>query len=496
MRTPVLAFAFAAVSVGGCGNPPPAMNQDMAMPDLAPTVDMIQPVDLVLANHGSKLVGGDVQLAGVTDDSHVVYWDNAQGNTTVVAIDGTGTNPIEADNQSVVAISHDAVFVWHNVDNSNNGALGVWTPKTGNTAEVAKGTSVAGLEAATVDGAYVAFIDNFNNGFGDLVSVKADGTNRQTLKMGISAGSPCTPQLQFAGALLIASYCLPPSDAGAQVRVASSFDPASGNETVLQADAGAFFSVDKAGKYVALSTSAHVGAIVAAAGGAPLVGNLADFDYGLFTGDGGALVYKTATAGGLSRVPVAMNGTPTALQMGGVDGLDALSPDGKFMVFHSATDPNSGFTDLKLAPADSAAAATTLFGMTTATAFFAPGDPFTTDSSNAIFFENLDPMTNVGDWVAAPVGNPSMTNKLGSSVWLGFAAGGAKVVFNDNWKPDPQSAGHADIEVIDLSSKGATPMLIAEQAAADILVTVDHTRVVYGFDLDMSRAGIYTASIP
>ncbi len=485
MRRTLLRLIGAAL-VAGCGNPTSTTTDDLGVADMA-AADAAGGDDLAPFTTGTKAVGGDVALLGATDHDVLIYADNVTGTVSVVRADGTGQQDLEPDGN--VGVSHDVVFVWHNTDGNGDGDLAVWA--AGAVKEISTGTAVGGLADASADNAYVGWVDGAVSGVGNLEVAKVDGSGLHTLRAGIQTADPCPPQVQFVGARLVASYCLL-GDGGAGARTVTSFDPASGNGVDLQADAGGIFAADPTGKNLFVTSSMNGGSIVPVGGGNALA-TAPGADSGLFTGDGSAVVFHTAT-GGLGRLAVT-GGMPVVLQGAGAQALDQLSPDGKWMLYHSKLDQQTAFTDLLLAPADAAGTAITLESGTDAASGGLYGDPFTADSSHALYFTNIDPDNFFGDYFARATDNGASAMQLSSKVWIGYAGLGATAVYNDNWAASGASDGLADIHAVDVT-KPSTATVIATRAGADILVSVDKKKVFFTWAADPKRAGLYSATLP
>ncbi|MSP61671.1 MAG: hypothetical protein EXR72_15320 [Myxococcales bacterium] len=494
MRANILCLLLLPLPLAGCGGTTTAKDMaqgtaDLAVgPDLAAPPDLAPPNDLTMVVGGKKLADGKATMVGVTSDSFAVFIDENKGNNPIAkaAPSGGGTvqKIVEQADQSTVWVDGKVVFAWHDSDQNGDGPLTVWTAASG--AKELSTFSPNGYAAASADGAWIAWLDNYKNDAADLVIDKADHSAPKVVLKQINLSTDeCLPSLDFAGARVVISHC----DAMGSVTV-TSFDTA-GTGVVLLAKASTFWESDKAGTMVLVTTVGEVGSVVPVAGGAPLVSNLANLVYGEFTPDGSAIVYITS-AGGLYRVPT-KGGAPTVLQAKDVENYDDLSPDGKFILFHKETSPDD-FTDLLLASATQAGAPITLAAMPTAATGTWFGDSFTSDGSRALYFTDCDPTEIIGTLTAKPTSG-GMATVIAPNTASVFAGVGARVVYTGNYVPIAMEVGRGDLLTLDLA-KGGAPSLLATQVNLDFGLTPDKKTVIYAYQADLTRAGVYALALP
>jgi hypothetical protein len=460
-------------------------------------------------------------VRGVTDDGFVVYTDQAQSLYAVVT---TGGNPVTIRNAvaNAVQIDHTTVFFWAAVAGSNVGSLSAWT--SAGSAHVLGTACPIGptFVAANAQGTSVLFFDSADPSAtgGTLYGASSDGTGRNSL-----VGSPvalsdpaCAPRLVFGASYAFAAYCASDVadggvDGGAGLDGAvqdgsgddsgtigdldgatatlesratvAAFSPGTWAQQVIATSAGSQFSVDPTGQSV-LVASAGSGLTVHTPGGAP-----SEIDTlgtsGLFRPDG-AILYVTAN-GSLRVAPVADGGGLGASAILATDGtvasLAAISPDGQWALGSAPAAPTvSGALDLILVsatqpgPVDSLSPAAGLFG-----------DPFTADSSHAMFVADFQPDETATLYTAQTDGGSAVS--VASGVWSTASTSGGKVIFNDNL-----SFGLADIQSFDTSSPSPHALLV-RQANQSFFLTPSRAQIVYSCDnVPVSLQGVWILSAP
>jgi hypothetical protein len=490
-------FAIAGCS-GGTTNP---------MPDASVTNDMSANGDMANGGNpdmavvitGTKIASGPIQVLGATDDNFVIYNDITSGNVTVA--DFMGKNPTalglfndaaDANGLRPILTSHNVAFVWHDGDMNNNGPLTVWT-QAGGKKDLSQMASYWDA-VASPDSKYIAYFDNWNGDvLADLTVAQSDGSNVKVLAKQVSVDPQnCGTAIAFVAGKLVAAHCDPTVDGGTANATVTSYDPATGMGTDLATDMNAYLHPDVARLNVLAATSANVGQVFNVMTGMKSAVSITDLSDGFFSSDGSQVIYNTM-AGALDSIPTA-GGSPTVLQANNVTAWQAFSDDRKWVLYSSDFDTQTGLVDLYLAPTDKAAAPVTLVATKTAATGGVWGDSFTSDSSTALYFTNVASDGTNGDLsiVSVAAGTPKM---IASKVWTADAAGGAKIVYNDNYVPDQNTAGFADLEVLDVS-KGTTPTTVATQANVDFVVSSDHKVAIYSTGADKTREGMYVFSIP
>jgi hypothetical protein len=444
---------------------------------------------------GKQLVASSsVQLDGVTSDGLAVYTDFSNSTVNAVPVAGGMPTMIGMDDGSGVVAAGSVVLYWTGATMSGVGKLSVWSQAHGNHAlgmASPPGTPGQGLVDVSDDGSHVLYFDDVTATTADVFVADTQGGAPVKIVPGVRVDNQqCPPQIALAGAYAVVAYCTAaPSDAGAAdagvapIATLATFTGASwGTTATLSMAAAPPFVRDKAGTQL-LYTNASGLVVTKIAGGTTTPIDAAG-TAGTFTGDGSKVVYVTS-AGALMVAPAA-GGTPTMLASGGFQGIIALSPDDKWALVYKQINAQSGTTDMYLASTSTPGTPTALVSTTGGTLY---GDPFTTDSSHALYFQNI--VMNVGDFMAAPTAG-GMPAKLGSKVWINLATSGTKVLYNDNYAAGAMGAtGTADIELADTAQAGA-PKLLVTQADANFFLTSAKDTVVYSWSqVTDSRAGIW-----
>lgn len=487
----------AALLLAGCsgGNGPGRV--DLAVVDLAvPTIDLAGPPsdlamgprpDLAQLLPGKRILDGSYTLVGVTSDGWVAVFDNDKMSLLVVKLTG-GAPTVVSANAGVAQVDGRLVFSWHDTGNQDNGPLAIWGAASG-VKEVAK-LSSPNSSAAAADGSYVAFVDKLDalEEVGDIELAKGDGSGVVTVASQKLVLDPCIAGLDFTAAppRLVAAHCPRPGDAGVTSATVAIHDVA-GKPTELAKGAADYFRLDPKGMAVAVASAMDVGSIVPIGGGMPLVANLVGFNDGEFLPDGSALVFVNQ-AGALSRVPT-KGGMATVLAAKGASDFDGLSPDGKFALVHEG-DGAGGYYDLALAGTVKAGALLPLSPKGDGAAL---GDPFSSDSSHALFFHAINELQSayVGALDAQPVAGGG-AKPLAAASHAVLAASAARVVFSDHYDDD---ADTADILTSDLT-KAAAPALLVTGADLDFALSPDKRSLVYTFTDDGARSGLYVTALP
>jgi hypothetical protein len=435
---------------------------------------------------GTLLASGDsLSVRGVTSDGYAVYSDDVGLQLYAVPIAGGSPQSIGAlgSNFWVVVVGQ-VVFVWSNVTSANVGALTTWSSARGPHAIAPASFGI--LAASSSDGTQVLYIANVDaqGQAGDVFVSGTDGTGATRLLQGQQLAG-CFPQLGFAGSYAIASHCNTARGAGPSTTVTSFQSPAwTPADLVSSAQNG--WSADTAGTMVLVSTAGGV-SVVPIGGGAATTIDATGFMGQLIEG-GKTAVYGT-TAGAL-RMSSTTAPLPTTLApaFGGFYGVSPSQDD----VLYYQNQASTG-TDLYLVSTASPGAPQPI---STVTNGAVNGDPFTTDSTYALYSTSNDACTGAATFAAFPV-NGGSSIPLGSNVWGDSSATGAKVVFNDHYAATGgQRFGRADIESVDLAA-GTTPTLVVSQADAVIELTPAADQIVYSWSLQPGAlAGIYVTPVP
>jgi hypothetical protein len=498
----------ALVATAGCSSGG-LMTNDMAVPgDFSGGADHTIPTggDLAMqpaVNNGTKVVSGVVDfLQGVTDDNYIIY---VQGTTLSGSPIAGGTAKTIDTNTNGSSMFGNVVFSFSAPDTvTNQVTLTSWTSTQG---PKVLSTNTAGVAVASSDGTRVAYLDNVttNGFFTDVMLANTDGTNPVTLLKGVTATvdlGGCVPEMRFAGTRLFVAHCPDPGDAGLVPATLTSYLAADGTgsvdlATTLQTNAsGRFFFVDDAGAKVAMFDNTNALLFTTADGtGGQVPGDTTVLD-GYLLKDGSAAVYISA-ANSLKRAttaatPVVTSLGPTTAQTFPVDYATGSfrSPDDKWLVWSNMS--ASGVYDLNLSSTQTAGTAVALAAMPTA---FISGDSFTSDSSRALYFTDLD-MNMAGTLTAMPTAAGGTAKVIAMGGWEVFGVGGTKIVYEDNATPITVGTNmltRTDLHGVDLAGTAAAKV-IATQIEPGPAFTKARDKVVYLWKSVQGMEGIYVST--
>lgn len=459
-----------------------------------------------LGPSGTQLVvSPNVQLNGVTSDGYAVYTDLSASTYNAVPLAG-GTPTMLGSSDGTAEFASGAVaFAFTNPDmNTGASTMTIWSsahgPQTIGTAVFpAQGTGTGLLDLSS-DGTHVLYLDNITATTGDISVVNTDGTGKTVLLPGADlTNQSCPPSMFFAGSYAVIQYC-PTGDAGAAAgdggvatnAVIKTFTGATWTTTGTIASASTpGLGVDPTGANIEYISATGLQVAPVATGTSALID--AQGALGAFTSDGMHLIY---TVGGAVNLASIAGGTPTPLvAAGGYTGIAAVSPDNNWLLaFKTTSQDNMGDTllDLYLASASKSSTPTTLASTATAALF---GDPFTADSTHAVFTASVNAGSGTLTSVATSGGSPAT---LGSSIWINNSTTAAKVVFNANYMSGGGGGGNgqADIMTVDASTTTAAALLVT-QADANYFLDKAKDKVVYSWSyLQDGTAGIWVTPLP
>ena len=471
-----LTVAFLATLLAGCGAPdgtPGGTSGGTAKAATPPVGTQV-------------LVGGALTMRDMTSDGWAVYSDNATLTLHAVPIAGGAPRDIVSlGNSFAVSVWGKVVFAWSHKNAAGVGPLTVWSAASG--AHTVSQASLAPWVAAAIDGNDILYLDEVDSSGqnGALVAAAGDGSKPKVILTGLTGlqNDGCRALLGFAGAYALAAHC----DGGAKRATLSSFATPSWTRADLATHAADNWSTDPAGTLVLTATDAGT-VVIPIGGGAPTTID-ASGSTGVLIAGGQSAIYGTST-NALRRSPVGAP-APTTLVESGVGGLYAISPDEKSVMFYKKMDPVHLISDMFLTSAATPGTPMTLSATQTAGVF---GDPFTADSSHALYSTEVDAMlqTSTLNTLALDSQASKVISRDVSVVW---AATGAKIVFSDHYAWTG-SRGHADVRTVD-TSKSAEPALIVSQADSEIFLSPAHDQIIYTWSLeDSPRAGLYVAPIP
>lgn len=375
----------------------------------------------------TKLKDGDTLLIGVTTGAtpHAVYYLSKGGNVydvEAVALSNGAVTVLkagigDADNAYV---SGGAVAFYTGTVSNIATSVSVWTKTNG--IKTVNTPTRQGLFAANADGTLVAFSANATATSTDVTLTTSAAPSAASPALttdnavNLAALSKCSPQIGFAGSVLVGSYCTGVDANATQPKLVTA---ASGAAAVVRIDNADVADAFQSG-WIADSTGGKIfvrgpaptneGRIVLA--GATTTVAVVDTDVtgAAIPKDGSALIYTTSTA--LKKATFAAAPVVTSLVGTNVKGLLGLSGDSKRALYYTQEDAAEGLIDA-----------------------------YTVDFTAAV----PAPVAIV----ATPTASPT-----------GFTADGASVVYVDEWgaatgKLKSKPAGGGAEKLLDAASNGA-----------------------------------------
>lgn len=464
--------------------------------------------------------GANLTINGVTDDGYVIYTSNTTIKAAPVA-GGAATTVAEGSDAAgapMVSLVHDDVFVWTNVDpNTGIGTLSLWTHTLGAAKQVST-TSLGGAAAASSDSSAILFADTVSSDgstaslVGANVSALTSPTTLAT-KVDISGGA-CSPAVAFTGTAspfyLVASFCVlgatgdAGGDAGADGPNTVYSYPSTTWKPVTLATGVTGFAVDKGATSVAVGLASGQLETLPIAGGTAVPidvpATLAATPL-IYLSKTDAFVLYATGAGALKSSTVTTS-APRTLVASNVNGLDGIAPSDAWALVNNASDTNTGLaTDLSLASTSTAGTPTSLTTGTTLAG--ALGDPFTADSTYAIFQSGIAPDSNnnyLGTLNAVSTAKPGTLIPLSKSSLV--SAGlpdqmltGTQILFSDSFNGNVGAAGAVDIRFVDVASTTASKVVMAS-ADPTYFVSYDKKDIIYAITYGGKTDGIYTVPVP
>jgi hypothetical protein len=448
-------------------------------PGPAPESNVAPPVGKLIAS------GNSLSTRGVTSDGYEIYSDDYALQLYAVPLAGGSSQTIAALGSNFwVTVVGKVVFAWSNVTGADVGSLTTWSSANG--AHAIAPASFGILGASSPDGSQVLYVANVDaqGQTGDVVVSNTDGSGATTLLHGQQL-TGCYPQMGFAGSYAIASHCDTARGAGPSTTI-SSFASSGWTRADLVTNAENVWSADTAGTIVLVSTGGGV-SVVPIGGGAGTTIDSSGFMGQLIQG-GNMVIYGTTT--GDLRVSPTKAPSPTTLASG-FGGFYGISPSQGSVLYYDNQAATG--TDMYLTSMIPQGTPQTL---TASTNGAVNGDPFTADSSYALYSTGNDVCTGAATFAAFSVSGGSSI-PLGTNVWGDWSATGAKVIFNDNYvATGGLRFGRADVKAVDLAA-GATPTLVVSQADAVIDMSPAGDQVIYSWSVQPGAlAGIYATPVP
>jgi hypothetical protein len=433
-------------------------------------------VDLGAVGMGTRLVAGDVDVAGVTSDGWVAVHDWQRG-ALAVPLAGGEPRLIDGAADSVYAVG-DTIFVYTNWDFATDvGDISVWTAAY---REQPLAVASEGVLAYSDDASrLLATRDTSPDGTSTTVILSGvDGGPAKVI--GAAARTPgCYPRAQYGAGTFVVARCEPLSTTIDLTAV----DAKTGDVTVLATDVEPSFAI--VGDAVAAIHSDGVAWLFPRSGFArPLA---SDVDAVVATPDGALLV---RSRGAISRV--SLDGSPAVkLVTGGAEVIRDVSPDGAWLLYRTTIGPRHGYGDLLATSARGPSAPVTLSAGPDATTF---GSAFTSDSLRVLYITDADDVFT-GTLHARRRSGDGEATTLGTGVWSALAYADTRVVFLSDYSPVPEGRGRGVLRAADTASAGA-PIVLATAVGGAFMLTPRGDAVVYSVNDGTERAGLYVTPLP
>lgn len=442
--------------------------------------------------------GNSLTLWGVTSDGFAIYTDDVAQMLYAAPLGGgpaVSIAPVSATRGTFYygLTFNKVALMWSGIGQSSLvGTLIVWSSSGG--AHTLSTASRAFLAAVSADSQHLVYLDHATSqGTGDMLGAAVDGSGVTTLLAGLGDFQNCFPYPIFAGSnAAVVPHCDNP-DAGFSGATVSAFAPPSWTRTDLFTNVYPSVNTDPAGAQILASGSA--GLLVAPIGGgsSTLIDPIGA--YGFFTSDGMSVIYNDNN-GALKRSPIA-SPAPVTLVAGGVFGLLGLSPDQSTALSYQNFDPRTYLTDLDLASIVSPGPITVLSSAPTAAVpgSYTLGNPFTEDSSHALYYTSFNVMSYVGTLNAFDV-NTSSPSVLGTNSTAAWASGPSKVVFSDNYVSLGGTSPAVDLESVD-TNLPAGPTHVVSGANPQFYMSPAADQIVYTWSWQSGPlAGLYVVPVP
>jgi hypothetical protein len=441
------------------------------------------------------LAGAHLEPYAMTSDDHIVVFDRANDGLEAVDIGGGSVASIDPafDDQSALYVTGKVVFSWTGVAASGTAPLRVWTHAAGTHAIDAVAIPHAGV--GSTDGSKIVYLGNasVDGTSADLSIANADGTGKVTLAAGVFVDLSCPAVLVAAGTKIFASYC-PTNVSGATVTV---IDPATKTKMDVGTGLADSFSVDASGGHVFVATSGGVGSVYDVSS-APFTSSQIDTNVrgGRISADGAMLLYQTgdATATTFTLKKATSSGTGAITLATNLAQILALRGTLSEVVYATSIAGATGLCDLRLIPTASASPVPIDLLTTSTGGLF--GAAFTSDGSRTLFYTGVDTTSFSGTLKSSTLTSATAIT-LSNNAWNDVAAGGSRVVFNDNWTDDGsgRTTGTTDLKEIDLSAASPSATPIASGVFQDFMLSSELDRVVYSLPTGGS-AGLYVKTLP
>ncbi len=445
---------------------------------------------------GPLLAGAHLEPYAMTSDDHVVVFDRANGGLEAVDIGSGSVESIDPsfDDKSALYVTGKVAFSWAGIAASGTAPLRAWTHAAG--AHAIDAAAIAHAGVGSMDGSTIVYLGNASadGTSADLSIANADGTGKVTLAAGVFVDLSCRAVLVAAGTKIFASYC-PTNASDATVTV---IDPATKTKTDVGTGLADAFSVDANGDHVFVETSGAVGSVYDVSS-APFTKSQIDTNVrgGRISADGATVVYETgadtATTFTLKKATSSGTGAITLV----MDLVQMIASRGTLseVVYATSIAGATGLSDLRLIPTASASPVPIDLLTTSTGGLF--GAAFTSDGGRTLFYTGVDTTSFFGTLKSSTLTSAPAITLSSNKAWNDVAAGGSRVVFNDNWTDDGsgRKTGTTDLKEIDLSvaSPSATP--IASGVFQDFLLSSELDRVVYSLPTG-SSAGLYVKTLP
>ncbi len=441
------------------------------------------------------LAGAHLEPYAMTSDDHIVVFDRANDGLEAVDIGSGSVESIDPsfDDKSALYVTGTVVFSWTGIAASGSAPLRVWTHAAGAHAIDAVAIPHAGV--GSTDGSKIVYLGNasVDGTSADLSIANADGTGKVTLAAGVFVDLSCPAVLVAAGTKIFASYC-PTNASGATVTV---IDPATKTKTDVATGLADSFSVDASGDHVFVETSGAVASVYDVSS-APFTKSQIDTNVrgGRISADGATVLYQTgdATATTFTLKKATSSGTGAITLVTNLAQILALRGTLSEIVYATSIS-GTGLCDLRLIPTASASPVPIDLLTTSTGGLF--GAAFTSDGTRTLFYTGVDTTSFFGTLKSSTLTSATAITLSSNKAWNDVAAGGSRVVFNDNWTDDGsgRTTGTTDLKEIDLSVASPSVTPIASGVFQDFMLSSELDRVVYSLPTG-SSAGLYVKTLP
>ena len=441
--------------------------------------------------------GGTLAIKGITDDGYIIYGDTSTSTLyAILSSASAGTKPttLGSADLNAVTISHNGVAFFSASVVNRVGPLSIWESSIG-PIQIASASLEPDFSnsfytvAGSPDGSHVLYYDNVNaeGTTGTLYMYSASGSQMLVGPIDV-AEDMCHPQLHFSTPYALASYCTVsgpggtiPDGGGYNIATISSWLMTDTNPALstVATSVQTIFAADGDGGGMVVGFTNDLVAASPAGGGSLITLDPLGNDFFLLAG-GNDVVYTTSTDT-LRRTPTALSSI-TTLVPNGFSGVDVLSPDKSWIIGHNVQ-ASSGTSDLYAASTSTPGSPLTITTATTS-AIGLGGDPFTVDSTYALYQTAF--ASNLGVLTAFPLRTGGAPRMIAHANYATWGLTGTVIVFNANY-----ASQKADLQWVDVAGSGA-PTPLVTGADPYFLVTPAKDKITY----TIAGTGLYVMDAP